>query len=52
MKGDITAPISDNQTGNTCPDCLKHWLDKKPVPGLLHRTKLCNKCKRKKYVKH
>jgi hypothetical protein len=41
---DITAPIVDHQTWNTCPDCGRGWPDPTPTPGLLHRTRLCASC--------
>lgn len=43
----VSKKIMDNHTWNTCPDCLKHWRDKINTPGILHRTKQCNKCFRK-----
>lgn len=47
-RGDIIAPaMQDNQTWNDCPDCGKSWKDRIPTPGLLHRTRLCEECKRK-----
>ena len=46
---DITLPtMTDNQTWNTCPSCGVNWKDEKATPGLLHRTRLCEKCFRKK----
>ncbi len=44
---DITAPMKDNQTWNSCSECSKNWQDTVPTPGLLHRTRLCEKCKKK-----
>lgn len=41
---DITTPYSNIQTGNTCPECGKQWLDDKPTPGIIHRTRLCEEC--------
>lgn len=41
---DIMAPIKDNETWNDCPECGKSWKDNIPTPGLLHRTRLCEKC--------
>jgi hypothetical protein len=37
--------MNPNGTWNTCPDCGKKWKDKKPTPGLIHRTTLCDDCK-------
>ncbi len=42
---DITTPYINRQTGNTCPDCGKQWLDEKPTPGIIHRLRLCDNCK-------
>jgi hypothetical protein len=36
--------IRDNETWNTCPECFKDWKDIIPIPGLLHRTRLCGTC--------
>jgi hypothetical protein len=36
--------IKDNQTWNTCPICYKDWKDLIPIPGLLHRTRICDEC--------
>ena len=47
MKEEITAPMADNQTWNSCYQCGKAWQDKVPTPGLLHRTTLCKKCSNK-----
>jgi len=44
---DITAPVSDNETWNNCPNCKAEWKDEVSTPGLLHRTKLCVFCKNK-----
>jgi hypothetical protein len=42
---DITAPnMKNNETWNTCPECGKSWKDDISTPGLLHRTRLCDKC--------
>jgi hypothetical protein len=41
---DITAPMKDNETWNTCPSCGVNWQDIPAIPGLLHRTKLCDEC--------
>jgi hypothetical protein len=40
--------IRDNETWNTCPDCFKDWKDATPIPGLLHRTRLCGVCLKKR----
>lgn len=46
---DITLPkMTDNQTWNTCPDCGKNWQDIPAIPGLIHRTRLCDECFRRK----
>jgi hypothetical protein len=39
--------IKDHETWNTCPECFKDWKDVIPVPGLLHRTRLCGACYKK-----
>lgn len=44
MDEEIRALIKDNQTWNTCPYCSKVWKDEIPIPGLLHRTRICNPC--------
>ena len=44
--------IKDNDTWNTCPKCYKDWKDEIATPGLLHRTKLCDKCLTKKEKKN
>lgn len=44
---DITAPITDNDTWNSCPECGKSWKDETPTRGLLHRTRLCEPCAKK-----
>jgi len=42
---DIISPVTkDNETWNSCPQCGKDWKDSTPVPGLLHRTRLCRDC--------
>ena len=41
---DITAPMRDNQTWNTCQYCNKSWEDEIPTPGLLHRSVVCKSC--------
>ena len=43
--------IRDNQTWNTCSDCGKDWCDEVPTRGLLHRTRLCDNCAKKKQKK-
>lgn len=40
----ITAPVKSNDTWNDCPECGKAWKDEIATPGLLHRTRLCDKC--------
>ena len=49
IKKDITAPMKDNQTWNTCPKCGHEWCDEVATPGLIHRTRLCDMCKENKY---
>lgn len=41
----ISLKITDNQTWNDCPSCGKVWHDEVATPGLIHRTRLCDKCK-------
>lgn len=41
---EVRAPMTDNQTSNSCPDCGKQWLDEIPTPGIIHRTRLCKEC--------
>ena len=43
----ITPKMTDNETWNTCPECGKYWKDEITIPGLLHRTRLCDKCFRR-----
>lgn len=38
--------IMENETWNTCPACYDNWKDEEHTPGLLHRTKLCDRCQR------
>ena len=42
---DVTSPMTDNETWNTCIYCNESWKDIVPTPGLLHRTIMCVKCK-------
>ena len=45
LPDDITIPtMKDNQTWNTCPECGKEWETIPAIPGLIHKTKLCDKC--------
>ncbi len=39
--------MRDNQTWNDCPECGRHWQTIPPIPGLIHRTRLCNACLQK-----
>ena len=41
----ITGLMTDNQTFNTCPKCLKTWETYPPIPGIIHRTTYCKECK-------
>lgn len=42
---EITVPgMRDNETWNNCPECGFTWKDRIPTPGLLHRTRKCNRC--------
>ena len=46
---DITSDLMRNhQTFNTCPECGKEWETIPAIPGVLHKTRLCNPCKGKK----
>lgn len=46
---DIVAPqMTSNETWNDCPDCGKAWKDEVSTPGLIHRTRLCNECYKKR----
>jgi hypothetical protein len=45
--GDITSIwIFDNDTWNDCPKCGKFWKDRIATPGLIHKTRLCDECKK------
>ncbi len=44
---EVRAPMTDNQTSNSCPDCGKEWMDKVPTPGLLHKLRICDECWKK-----
>jgi hypothetical protein len=44
---DVEGPISNNETWNTCPHCNTSWKDTISTPGLIHRTRSCDNCKRK-----
>lgn len=47
-KGEVTAPsMRDNQTWNDCPECGKEWRTIPSIPGVIHRTRLCDGCLRK-----
>jgi hypothetical protein len=35
----------EHETWNTCPFCGDSWRDINPTIGLIHRTRLCKKCK-------
>lgn len=41
-----SSKITDNQTWNDCPNCMKCWPDKVATPGIIHRTRLCDACKK------
>lgn len=43
----MSPSIKDNETWNDCPHCGKCWKDEKPTPGLIHRTRSCDDCKKK-----
>lgn len=45
---DITTTVINLETWNDCPKCGKAWKDKIPTPGLLHRTRLCDRCSSRK----
>ena len=43
----IVAPqMTDNQTWNTCPKCLRNWITIPAIPGVIHRTRYCDECKK------
>ncbi len=46
----IHAPMTDNETWNSCPMCGHTWKDNVPTPRLLHRVRICDKCVAKKIV--
>ncbi len=48
INGEIIAvpTMTDNNTWNTCPKCLKTWETYPAIPGIIHRTIYCQKCKR------
>jgi len=41
---DITSPNHVGETWNTCPECGKNWESIPPIPGVIHRTKMCESC--------
>lgn len=43
-----TTKIRDNQTWNDCPECGKQWETIPAVPGIIHRTRLCDGCLKRK----
>ena len=43
----ISESMTDNETWNDCPICGKTWKDKVSIPGLIHRTRACDDCKKK-----
>jgi hypothetical protein len=46
---DVIVPtMKDNQTWNDCPKCGKAWPDEFATPGVIHRTRLCDDCAKKK----
>lgn len=45
----ITSPsMKNNETWNDCPVCGYAWKDDVATPGVIHRTKLCERCFRRK----
>lgn len=40
----VVPSIRDNQTWNDCPECHLAWESKPSIPGVIHRTRLCDKC--------
>ena len=44
----VSSIIRDNETWNTCPKCLRDWKDETRTPGLLHRTRICASCLKKR----
>lgn len=43
----VSKTMKNNETWNDCPQCGKAWKDKIAIPGLIHRTRLCEDCRRK-----
>lgn len=43
---DITSPNHQTETWNTCPECGKSWQTIPSIPGVIHRTKQCDSCRR------
>lgn len=35
-----------HETWNTCPKCLIKWQTIPAIPGLVHKSQLCDKCKK------
>lgn len=38
--------MKDNQTWNDCPTCGRTWQTYPSIPGVIHRTRLCDVCLR------
>jgi uncharacterized CHY-type Zn-finger protein len=43
--------ITNNETWNNCYNCGRNWKDKNNIPGLLHRTVICENCKQRMKTK-
>lgn len=41
----VSDKIKDNETWNTCPRCNKSWKTIPAIPGMIHLTRYCEKCK-------
>jgi hypothetical protein len=42
---DITSPLHEGQTFNSCPKCHRSWETIPPIKGVIHRTIICEECK-------
>lgn len=42
---DITGPITNHDTWNTCLQCMLEWKSPIATLGIIHRTVLCPTCK-------
>lgn len=41
---DITSPLHEGQTFNSCPVCGKSWETIPPIKGVIHKTRVCDDC--------